>query len=124
MADHISIKITNAAEIKSAYSKAPALMTKALSTVIKMAVFIIHALSASNTPVLTGRLRGSTYSKFKPLRGEVGTNTDYDKFVHEGTKFMKAQPYLRMAVESSNSEINSLFVQATQNVLNDIGKAA
>lgn len=76
-----------------------------------------------NTPVLTGRLRASTYSKFEPLRGEVGTNTNYDRFVHEGTRYMKARPYLKMAVDDSNSEVNELFTRAAQEVLNDIGKS-
>jgi hypothetical protein len=124
MPDPIAIKITNAAQIRAAYAKAPAAMTKALSIAIKTAVFIVQGKSMINTPVLTGRLRASTYAKFQPLRGEVGTNTNYDRFVHDGTKFMAGRPYLKMAVEDSNIEINELFTRATQEVLNDIGRAA
>ncbi len=124
MADPIAIKITNAAEIRKAYAKAPAAMTKALSVAIKTAVFLVQGRSMVNTPVLTGRLRASTYTNFSPLRGEVGTNTNYDRFVHDGTRFMAGRPYLKMAVEDSNSEINDLFTRATQEVLNDIGKSA
>jgi hypothetical protein len=32
---------------------------------------------------------------------------------------MPARPYLRMAVEDSNDEINELFTRATQDVLNE-----
>jgi hypothetical protein len=124
MADPIAIKITNAAQIRRAYAKAPAAMTKALSVAIKTAVFLVQGKSMVNTPVLTGRLRASTYSKFQPLRGEVGTNTNYDRFVHDGTRFMAGRPYLKMAVEDSNEEINELFTRATQEVLNDIGRSA
>jgi hypothetical protein len=124
MAEAIQIKITNADEIKRAYAKAPAQMTKALSVAIKMAVFLIQGRMTPDIPVLTGRLRGSAYSRFKPLSGEVGTNTNYDRFVHEGTKFMPARPYLRSAAEDSTDEINELFTRATQDVLNDIGKSA
>lgn len=123
MPEAISIKITNAAQIQRAYAKAPALMTKNLSVAIKTAVFLIQGRSMINTPVKTGRLRGSTYTKFEPLRGEVGTNTNYDRFVHDGTRFMKGRPYLADAVASSNDEVNELFTKATQDVLNDIGKS-
>jgi HK97 gp10 family phage protein len=132
MGEPIAIKIENADQIRRAYSKAPAQMTKALSVAIKTAVFLIQGRSMSNTPVLTGRLRGSHYTKFEPLRGEVGTDpsrekgsrgVDYSTFVHEGTRFMPARPYLRSAVEESNGEINDLFTKATQDVLNDIGKS-
>lgn len=120
----IRIKITNAEQIRRAYSKAPALMTKRLSIAIKMAVFLVQGRSMRNTPVLTGRLRASTSSRFMPLAGEVGTHTNYDRFVHEGTRFMKGRPYLKMAVDESQGEINDLFTRAAQDVLNDIGKAS
>lgn len=124
MAEAVKITITNAAQIRAAYAKAPAQMTKSLSIAIKTAVFLIQGKSMQNTPVLTGRLRASTYSRFQPLQGEVGTNTSYDMFVHEGTKFVKGRPYLRDAVDSSNTEVNELFKRATQDVLDEIGKSA
>jgi HK97 gp10 family phage protein len=123
MADPIAIKITNAQQIRLAYAKAPALMTKNLSIAVKTAVFLIEGKMKPNIPVLTGRLRGSSYTKFAPLRGEVGTNTNYDRFVHDGTKFMKGRPYLKMAVDDSNHEVQELFTKAAQDVLNDIGRS-
>jgi HK97 gp10 family phage protein len=123
MADPIAIKITNAQQIRLAYARAPALMTKNLSIAIKTAVFLIEGKMKPNIPVLTGRLRGSSYTKFAPLRGEVGTNTNYDRFVHDGTKFMKGRPYLKMAVDDSSREVQELFTKAAQDVLNDIGRS-
>jgi HK97 gp10 family phage protein len=121
---NIQITITNADQIKNAFTKAPALMTKELSTAIKKVVLNISAQSMRNTPVKTGRLRGSTYTKFEPLKGEVGTNVKYDKFVHEGTRFMSARPYLRRAVESEQSDTDRYFTQAVENVLNNIARLA
>lgn len=124
MAEPIAIKITNAAQIRIAYAKAPALMTKYLTIAIKTAVFLIQGGMMPNIPVDTGRLRASSYSKFAPLKGEVGTNTNYDRFVHDGTRFMKGRPYLKDAVEDKNVEVNELFTRATQQALNEIGKSA
>ncbi len=122
MPEPLAIKITNAVQIRAAYARAPALMTKNLSIAIKTAVFLIQGSMTPQIPVLTGRLRGSAYSKFAPLRGEVGTNTNYDRFVHDGTKFMKGRPYLKMAIDDTSVETQELFTKAVQEVLNTIGK--
>ncbi len=121
MASTIQLQITNIAQIRAAFNKAPALMTKRISVAIKQAIFFIQARSMTKTPVLTGRLRASTYTRFEPLKGEVGTKTNYDFFVHEGTKFMPGRPYLRRAVDETNGQIDDLFTNAAQEVLNDIG---
>lgn len=118
----IQIQITNLPQIKSAFNLAPSLMVKELNLAIRKTVLNVQAQSMRNTPVLTGRLRASTRSLFGNLRGEVGTNTNYDIFVHEGTRYMKARPYLKDAVESTNDTTERIFTQAVQNVLDDIGR--
>ena len=122
MADAISIKITNLSEIKAAFGRAPGLMTKELNEAIAKTTLFIRAKSQINTPVDTGRLRASTYTLFGNLKGEVGTNTNYDIFVHNGTKFMKARPYLLDAVNDSNTQVDKFFLDAVDNVLSQIGK--
>lgn len=116
----VDITITNLAQIKRAFDVAPMEMTKQLDIAIKKTLFRIQASGMPNTPVLTGRLRGSWYSKFGNLRGETGTNTNYDVFVHEGTRFMKARPYLRDAVEANGTETEREFKEAVQNTLDKI----
>lgn len=119
----IAIKITNLPEIKAAFRKSPTLMVKELDVAIRSVLFIIGGSSRTRTPVDTGRLRASTYEKFSRLKGEVGTNTKYDVHVHEGTRFMRARPYLRMAVEANGGAINDEFTAAVDRVLNQIGRS-
>lgn len=119
----ISFKITNLPQIKAAFNKAPQLMASELNTAIKKSLFIVQAKSMRNTPVDTGRLRASTKSKFSNLKGEVGTNTNYDYYVHWGTRYQSAQPYLLTAIEDSDEEVERYFTKAVDNVLNKIGKA-
>lgn len=119
----IAIKIKNLPQIKAAFNKAPFLMTKELNTAIKKSIFTIQSKSMVNTPVLTSRLRSSHKSMFQNLRGEVATNTDYDVYVHWGTRFMKARPFMLQAVESSDAEVNRFFTKAVDDVLSKIGKA-
>ena len=118
----IAIKITNLPEIKAAFSQAPGLMVRELNTAIKKSILTIQRKSMINTPFLTGRLRSSTTSQFANLRGEVGTHTNYDIFVHWGTRFMKARPYLKDAVDDSSDETKEFFTKAVQNVLDEIGR--
>lgn len=123
MAKPIEIRITNLPQIKSAFSRAPGLMRDSLNNAIKKSIITIQRDSMINTPVLTGRLRSSTRSLFSDMRGEVGTHTNYDVFIHEGTKYMRARPYLRQAVESNVDEVSKFFTEAVDDVLSKIGKA-
>lgn len=121
MAEPIAIRITNLPQIRAAFSRAPYIMTGELNIAIEKTVFNIQRKSMINTPVDTGRLRASTRSLFSNLRGEVGTNTNYDIFVHNGTRYMPGRPYLSQAVESSELQTDIFFKRAVQNTLDKIG---
>lgn len=116
----VNITITNIDQIRRAFDVAPMEMTKQLNLAIKKTLIHIQRKSMINTPVLTGRLRGSTTTSFGSLRGEVGTHTNYDLFVHEGTRFMRGRPYLKQAVDESSSETEQEFKDAVQNTLDKI----
>lgn len=118
----IRIEIKNIGQIKSAFAAAPTLMKNNLNQAIKTATFMVGRDSRILTPVDTGRLRASTSERFQDLKGIVQTRTNYDVFVHEGTRFMRARPYMRNAVERNTPAINLLFAKAAQDTLNDIGR--
>jgi HK97 gp10 family phage protein len=119
---NIKIEIKNLAEIRSAFAKSPRIMTRNLDMAIRRSALSISRQSRRNTPVATGRLRASTYERFSSLKAEIGTNTTYDSFVHEGTRFMKARPYLRSAVESEDQTIQKEFKNAVQDTLDELAK--
>lgn len=118
----ISIKITNLPQIKAAFGKSPQIMSRELNSAIKKTIFNISRDSRVNTPVDTGTLRRSTYERFASMYGEVGTNTPYDIFVHSGTRFMQARPYLQRAVDSNRVDTLNFFTQAVQRTLDQIGR--
>lgn len=118
----IHVQIKNLAQIKDAFARSPAVMARELNIAIQKAVLLIGRQSRINTPVDTGRLRASTYERFSNLKGEVGTNTNYDLFVHEGTRFMRPRPYLRSAVETNDTGIQVFFREAVQHTLDKIAK--
>lgn len=63
-------------------------------------------------PVDTGNLRNSIAHE---MRGEntvaVGTNVHYAPYVELGTRKMRAQPYLRPAVENHRKEYEAIAKQ-------------
>lgn len=122
MATTISVKITNLAEIKAAFAKAPSLMAKNLDTAIRKAALTIQRESMINTPVLTGRLRSSHQSTFRPLKGIIDVTADYAPYVHWGTRYMKARPFLLNAVNAEERNVNDLFGKAVQDTLDEIAR--
>lgn len=118
--DTIAVKITNLPEIRAAFASAPFQMTTQLNIAIRKSILNIQRSSMINTPVRTGRLRASHSSEFGNLKGQVGTHTNYDIFVHNGTRYQRAQPYLKDAVEITNEDTQRFFTQAVQNVLSNI----
>lgn len=120
---NVQVKIKNLPEIRAAFEKSPRVMTKNLNQAIRKVTLSIGRDSRINTPVDTGRLRSSHYENFTNLKGVVGTDTEYDLFVHQGTRFMKARPFLKQAVDSNESYTDRQFTDAVQDTLNEIGRA-
>ncbi len=130
----ISIKITNLPQIKAAFGRAPDLMAAELNKAIAKTVFRIKKSEFSQYKqlgirVITSGLwtsleRGQYFSN---LRGEVGANVtgspgvNYALFVHSGTRFMKARPFLENAVDENAAPTENDFKDAVQNVLDKIG---
>lgn len=62
----------------------------------------IEATARNLVPVETGRLRNSLMHEVKGLTLRVGSrDVEYSMYVEYGTSRMRAQPYLRPAIESA-----------------------
>lgn len=118
----IAIKIKNLPQIRAAFLKSPQRMTKNLNMAIRRVGLQIGADSRRFTPVDTGRLRASHYENFTNLKGVIGTDTEYDVFVHEGTRFMKARPFLQQSVDKNESFTDKEFEHAVQKTLDEIAR--
>lgn len=130
----IKIQIKNLPQIQAAFRKAPYLMASGLRDTLTTIGKTILQRSLANVPVDTGRLSRSHYMTQKTYSAlnyylEVGTGAPknkqayYDIYVHEGTRYQKAQPYLKRAVDSEESNIDDAFERAVQRVLDRIGAA-
>lgn len=118
----IKVEIKNLSQIKRAFRAAPKLMSKNLGIAIKTATLMVGRDSRILTPVDTGRLRASTREQFSATKGIVSTHTNYDVFVHEGTRYMRARPFMRTAVNKNQPLINRLFSKAAQDTLDQVAR--
>lgn len=118
----IKIEITNLAEIRRAFSKAPQLTLKYINAAIQLSLFKIEADSKRQTPVDTGYLRASHQTLYRDLYGELEPKANYAIYVHEGTYKMRARPFLYNAVMSNEQYVQDQFTQGMQNVFDQIGR--
>lgn len=124
----VKITIKNLPQIRAAFGMAPRAMSRELSGAIKKSTFLVEGESKRKTPVDTGFLRNSHVTRFMGgglnYAGIVEPTAFYAGFVHEGTRYQKAQPFLREGLEASEMRIEDLFRIAVQNVFDEIGRAA
>lgn len=121
----VKITIKNLPQIRAAFSKSPRVMTKNLRKAIQAALITVQRQSITNAPRRTGFLKASHQTRMlSNLSGYVQPTADYAIFVHEGTRFMRARPFLRQAVAEKEQDIDRLFANAVQDTLDEIARSA
>lgn len=122
MSVSVGITIKNLPQIRAAFSRAPWIVKPHINLAINKAILTIGRSSRQLTPVDTGRLRASHREVFRPMYGEVGTHVNYDIFVHEGTRYMQARPFMQEAVDQSDNAIQGFFRVELQQALDKIAR--
>jgi len=126
------LRIKNAAELRAAFGAAPGLMSRKMRIALYKAGLVVMRESMSRTPVRTGRLKTSHFltgsggvkvsGMGKKMQAEVGPNTDYAGFVHNGTRFQRAQPFLKKGADAAENKVNRIIKDDLQDVLNNIAR--
>jgi HK97 gp10 family phage protein len=76
----------------------------------------VEADAVRLVPVDSGRLKGSITSRVDDDRAIIGSNVEYAPHVEYGTKFMRAQPYLRPAIDRMKKPLIDLYKQIFRSV--------
>lgn len=98
-------------KLASAYQKAGKNLNIAFKDIIEEFAFLTERYGKQVTPVKTGRLRSSISVSF-PISDQgksarIGTwGVNYAVFVHEGTKFMHARPFLKWGMQFASQKFN------------------
>lgn len=82
---------------------------KALNTGIKKVVFFLEWEAKVFTPVDTWVLRNSYRQTYGDLTWKLFNIRNYWIFVHEGTRFIKSNPFLTNTVESAGKEVELIM---------------
>lgn len=118
-----AIKIENIDQIRRAFAQAPQLTVRYLDRAIKASLFQVQRAADPYTPVRTGNLRANNSFVYGRLTGAFVKNANYAGFVHEGTRYMKARPFLIEGMKDSEQIVQDNFRDAVQNVFDDIGRS-
>jgi HK97 gp10 family phage protein len=102
----LAFKIVGLDRVRDALTNAPHTIRVAANRVADEEIPKIVTRARELAPVRTGRLRNSIYWRKTGFLGyEVGARVFYAGFVELGTRFMRARPYLRPAIEEKLPEI-------------------
>lgn len=95
---------------------------KGLSRGILMAAFLIEREAKILTKSgyfkhPTGRLSNSITKTINPIRAEIGPHVNYAIYVHEGTKFIRARPFMTETEQSTHDEVNRIIEKEIESAL-------
>lgn len=118
----VTVEIKNIDKVRKALDSYPTIATKHIDGAIKRSIFKTQELSKNNSPVRTGYLRRSHVATFQPLKGILEPIANYAMFVHEGTRFMRANPFLRNALNDANTDIQGYFEKGLNDTMEEIAR--
>lgn len=121
MAD-IEIKIKGLDKLMKKFKQSPLIVGKRLSEAItRSTLLLVRELKTGGiVPVRTGQLKQSIRPEIKPLKSTIAPHTNYAIFVHEGTRYMRARPFLKHAVERKQRQVQQEFDYAAEQVIKDL----
>jgi phage gpG-like protein len=95
--------------MKSNLGAVDAAISGALKRKNEAAATTVEGNVKRRTPVDTGRLRGSITHDSDESGFVVGTNVTYANFVHNGTRYIKPNPFLVDGLLNSISDLRRIY---------------
>lgn len=95
---------------------------KAISISIEKSALLIWGQSKKNAPVDTGNMRGGIFTSILPMTASIVSPVSYSIYVHEGTRYMRARPFLYDAAEQKREEILDTFDRELNKAVDSFNK--
>lgn len=112
----VSVKISGLKELISGISDIKNKMASTLSEGMREAAFAVETAakrqitSGRNRAIKTGFLRASIgVTSVLPFQAKVQAGAFYGIYVHEGTRYMRARPFLSDGLKDAVPEIEKIF---------------
>jgi len=119
----VVIKIQGLNKLRGNFEASPRLIDGALKRAVKTSVNFIRPIMRKESPVDTGALRRNTYAMAKGFYGEVAPNlevTPYALFVHEGTRFIKPNPFIIRTGKLVEAPVQKIFANTLNRIVKKI----
>ncbi|HBI50266.1 MAG TPA: hypothetical protein DDY21_00230 [Candidatus Moranbacteria bacterium] len=121
----LDIEIKGLERLRRKWDSMPDKIKKMTMDALMKSGYQVERESKKETPVDTGRLRGSiSVAGSLALRAEphvvISPHTAYAQYVHEGTRFMKARPFMTRGYEMSKNKIRSNMRQLLRDIINEM----
>ena len=114
----MKINITSNIPIVSAKLMAtPVLINSALKRAVRKSALLVERYSKMRSPVDTGRLRSSIRTRIDDFTATVSPTVNYAIFIHDGTRNMRARPFMTQGAEDATTEIRSVFNREIKGIL-------
>ena len=84
---------------------------------IEKTAYKIERGTKANCPVDTGHLRRSITTEIGDLEANVGSNIEYAGYVHDGTRYQPAKPFLETAANAEMDGIEDRIADAIERLL-------
>lgn len=82
-----------------------------------------QTLSGPNRAYKTGEWHDSIKgSVLTAQRGVVGSTSDHAKFVHDGTRYMRARPAIRDAIKVTRGGVAAIMKKHVGRMLSEVGR--
>lgn len=116
------VKIKGLDRFRKALSKYPSIAGRYFATAIDKSTSKLEGNVKEEVPVDTGLLRATTFSAHSPVEGKVFPTQNYAIYVHEGTRYQKAQPYLVRGFDNTQEYIQREFETALTKTLDEVAR--
>ena len=119
----IEIKV-NAKKVARAFKEAPQQLGKNLGKALKKSAFTVQRKSKIISPVDSGLMRKRITPEIKPLSAVIIPRVHYAVYVHEGTRFMAARPFMARGAKASERLIQEFFTESVDDTLKSIERSS
>ena len=124
---NVTVEIKGLDKLISKFAKSPRMIARNLNDGIKQGGFYVerqskYAISTGPTKAIdTGMLRRSISTSFKPLSAIIAPHTEYAGFVHEGTRYMHARPFMTRGLDLAKRGLGRIFQKMADNIAKELG---
>jgi HK97 gp10 family phage protein len=108
----VSLNVSGFEGVKEALSRFDAAMIAQVHDKLVEWCEAVRTLAQSAAPVRTGYLRDHIYAEVNDWIGNVGSEAAYSVFVEQGTRYMKAQPFLFPAIQAQLPQLEAFLIEA------------